>query len=276
MKPVLPLFFASALLLIQSSRFALAQSDTAQLEIRGMALPALQVALNAPVDGIVDQILVTDGQVVQAGQLLAVMDAGVQKAVVAAARLRAEAKADLLGAELEFKDAQLALERIEQAANEQAAKDWEVRRAQLRRDSAQARIAAARETLAIAAAELDLEQQRLDRFSLKAPWTGYVQRVTADPGATLSRADPILRLVALDSLEAEIYLPANLHQLVSVGQQYTIHAGEPVSRSLKATLTFADKVIDPASNTFRCILRIDNSDMKLPAGFALMLPWPQP
>ncbi len=242
---------------------------------RGMALPALQVSLNAPVDGILSEVLIEDGQTVKAGQPLARMDDGIQKATVEAARLRASAEARLIQARLEREDAELSLQRITRAFEQDAAQDWEVRRAQLRFDVTKAQIEGVSESMRIAKAELELEQARLDRFTLTAPWDGYIQRVAVDPGATLARSDTILRMVSMHKLEAEIYVPARLQPQLKAGQTYQLTALEPVNRQLSATLTFADRMIDPGSSTFRCVFAIDNTEGKLPAGFAVMLRWPQ-
>jgi len=147
----------------------------------------------------------------------------------------------------------------------------EVRRAQLRRDIARVAVKSAREKHRVAEAELQLEMRRLDRFRLTAPWDGIVRKVPAEVGATLTRRDPVVQLVCLDELEAEIYLPAELHGRLEVGRTYRLRASAPVGRAVQGELTFADPVIDPGSQSFRCVFTVDNADGALPAGFAVEL-----
>lgn len=236
---------------------------------RGMAMPAKQATLNAPVDGNLAATAVSEGQRVRAGDSLITMDDGVQQAVVRAAELKAGATADLDRAKLELEEARITLDRLIEAQKNRAAQEWEVRRAALQRDIAQVAVVKAGEDRKLAEAELQLEQQRLARFKLTAPWDGIVVRVLVKPGATLSRSDAVLKLVALDQLEAEIYVPAERFSQVKVGQVYALAAGEPVNRDVQAKLKFADPVIDPASQTFRCVFAIDNADLSLPAGFVV-------
>jgi len=252
---------------------ALASSTLAQdgQSMRGMVLPGKQVLLNAPVDGTVATIGVEEGQHVKADALLVQMDARIQQAVVAAAELRAGSNAELERAKLELEEANVTLDRMTEAFEQHAAREWEVRRAKLRRDIAAISVEAARETRQVAAAELKLESERLDRFKLVAPWDGVVTRVPAEEGATLSRSDPVVQLVSLAELKANIYLPAELQPKVEVGRTYRLTASAPVGRVIEGKLTFADAVIDPASQAFRCVFTIDNADGKLPAGFAVEL-----
>ncbi|MHB1156799.1 MAG: efflux RND transporter periplasmic adaptor subunit [Phycisphaerales bacterium] len=236
---------------------------------RGMAMPAKQATLNAPVDGNLAATAVSEGQRVRAGDLLITMDDGVQQAVVRAAELKAGAAADLDRAKLELEEARITLDRLIEAQKNRAAQEWEVRRAALQRDIAQVAVVKAGEDRKLAEAELQLEQQRLARFKLTSPWDGIVVRVLVKPGATLSRSDAVLKLVALDQLEAEIYVPAEQFSKVKVGRVYALAAGVPVNRDVEAKLKFADPVIDPASQTFRCVFAIDNADLSLPAGFVV-------
>jgi len=243
-------------------------------QIRGMVLPIQQVLIHAPVDGIVAKLPVKEGDLVEEGDLLLQMDDEVQKAVVAASKLRAEATANLERARLEHEEATIALERMEEAQQQRAAREWEVRRARLRRDISRVAMEAARENQAIAEAEVVLETRRLSRFAVHAPWDGVITSVAVERGATLTRDDAVVRLLSLRRLKAEIYLPASLHGKVKVGGDYELEAGEPVNRTIASTLTFAAPVIDPGSQTFRCVFTIDNPDRKLPAGFAVTLPDP--
>ena len=239
--------------------------------IRGMVLPDQQAVLHAPVAGIVLEIAVEDGDRVKAGDLLVRMDDEVQQAVVESAKLRARSDAQLQRAELEFEEAKIGLERMEEAQQRRAAREWEVRRAKLRRDIAEVAVRAARENRQLAAAEVELETRRLERFSLQAPWDGVVLSTPAEPGTTVTREDAVVRLVSLAKLKAEIYLPAEMYHKVEVDKTYRLRGLAPVNRDLEAVLTFAAPVIDPGSQTFRCVFTIDNADRSLPAGFAVVL-----
>ena len=243
---------------------------------RGIALPERQVDLNAPVTGRIATVPVEEGQTVEAEAVLATMDSAVQEAVVAAAKLRAERASELNRAKLQLEEASVKLQSTKEAFEKGAAEDWEVRRSRVERDLAQVAVDAAKEETAIAEAQLALERERLERFTLRAPWPGYVSRVAAAPGATVSGESAIMRLIDLSTLRAEFYLPAALFDKIAEGRRYVLAAERPVGQRVEAECIVVTRMIDPASETFRCVMRIANPRVELPGGFAVRLIWPQP
>lgn len=248
-----------------------APSAASSDRLPGIALPRRQVALHASSEGRLMKVHVREGQRVEAGAALAELDRSIQEAIVAAAVLRAGGRSALRRAEKELAEAAIVLAQITRAHERDAARDWEVRRAALRRDLAQVAVEAAREAIAVAEAELELERRRLARLTLTAPWEGLVTRVAADPGATVGPNDPILVLINLEALEAEVHLSVDLYPRMKVGQTYKLSAGEPIGRVVEGRLIYASKMIDPASRTFRCVFEIDNADRAMPAGFPVQL-----
>lgn len=236
---------------------------------QGVARPYHVAILNAPLDGILQDVLVKEGQAVKAGQQLVQMDDKVQQVVVRIAELKASSRHAIERAAKELDEAETMHERMVEAQATGAARDWEVRRSELRRDIARIAHEAAVSAHEIAQQELALETQRLQRFQLIAPWDGTVIRVTTDPGSTVSSQDPLIQMVGLEQLEVEIYLPLDVYNQVEVGQTYQLQALEPVNQTITGQLTFADRIIDYGSKKFRCVFTIDNADQSLPAGFAV-------
>ena len=50
-------------------------------------------------------------------------------------------------------------------------------------------------------------------------------------------------------------------------------AGPPANGEVTAVLDTIDPVIDPASQTFRCVFTIDNREARMPAGFTVSMEW---
>ena len=275
------LLILSAALLVSSAVFG--QSGRAgegvplrQHDLSGIVEPSRQVQLNAPINGVLAEVIPEEGEDVSERDALARMDDAVQRAAVTAARLRAEQTAELRRAKLAVEESEIQLERFEEAYEKDAASDWEVRRSRLQLRQAQAQLEALGEQRALAEANLALEWARLDRLTLTAPFDGRVVRRPAEPGATLSQSDPVIVLVDLDPLEAKLFLPATMYGELEVGQRVALRGGTPIDRRLSGRVKTIDPIIDPASGTFRCVLVIDNADAAMPAGFTVTLPWPQP
>ena len=237
----------------------------------GIAYPSKQVVLNAPVDGKVASILFEEGDRVTEGELLAQMDDAEQRVVVASARLQSESDAEVSRARFALDEAVVMLERSTETYEKDAASEWEVRRAQLQKDQAEADLQIAKDRKALAAVSLELEQARLERMRVLAPFDGEVIEHNAEPGATLTQTDPILAVAVLDPLEAHINLPVSVFRELKVGRTYQLEAGEPINATLPAKLKHIYRIIDTASETVRCVFTIDNKDAKLIAGFPVRL-----
>ena len=252
---------------------------TLDARYKGLVVPSKQVMLVAPLDGIVSKIKVKKGDVVKAGDTLAVMDDELQKLAVDAAKLRADSVAAIKVAQLALEEANIEIERAEDLFKQKAITDRELRQRRVVGKQKEAELEAAKEQAALAAANLQLEEAKLRKHSILAPFDGTVMDLATEEGATMARNDKMIALFALSQLEARINLPnaqGNFDQMKSkVGQPFRMIAGHPVNREIQGKLKIVREMIDSASATFLCEFTIDNPDLNMPAGFAVDLIWPQ-
>lgn len=237
----------------------------------GIAYPSKQVVLNAPIDGKLTTINFEEGETVNAGALLAQMDDAEQRVVVASAKLQSESEAEINRARFALDEAVILLDRATETYEKDAASEWEVRRAQLQKDQAEADLQIARDRKALAGANLELEEARLNRLQLLAPFDGEVIERNAEPGSTLTQTDPVLAVAALDPLEAHINLPVSIFDNLKIGAVYQLNAGDPINATVPAKLKHVYRIIDTASETVRCVFTIENPEAKLIAGFPVYL-----
>ena len=245
--------------------------DTDFISYQGLLLPEQEVVLQAPIEGVLKTLKIKEGDRVKRGDVLLVMDDRVQAGRVAVAKLRAELEAELERAGLAAEEAKISWEMVQRAFEQDAASDWEVRRAKLQLDQQRATIEALKEEQVVSKAMLAYEQAGLDQYTLDAPFDGEVVEVATEEGATLRREDPVLSLVAMSPLRAELRLPVTAYGELKVGQQYTLQAAAPINGEIQGELAFIDPRIDPASRTFRCVFKVANADHKLPSGVAVRL-----
>lgn len=237
----------------------------------GIAYPSKQVVLNAPIDGKVSAILFEEGERVVKDDLLAQMDDAEQQVVVASARLQSESESEISRARFGLDEAQILLERATETFEKDAASEWEVRRAQLQKDQAAADLRIAMDRQELAKVNLELEETRLKRMRVLAPFDGEVIEHNAEAGASLTRDDPILAVAALDPLEAHINLPVSVFGKLEIGRTYQLEAGDPINAVLPGKLKHVYRIIDTASETVRCVFTIDNPDAELIAGFPVRM-----
>jgi RND family efflux transporter MFP subunit len=241
---------------------------------RGTVRPSKQVTLLARLDGVVEEVLVEEGAVVAEDQLLVRLDASVQAARVAAARAAAGSSADVRAAELEIAEKGAVLARTEKAAKQGAATDWELRVARHAAAQARAKLQAANERHALDVERLAQEEALAKQYELVAPFSGRVTRLDVEAGATVTKDTKLLTVVALEELEAVLFLPVAWFASLEVGKEYALAAEAPVAGPLGARLMAIEPIIDPGSRTVRCVFSIANPDGKLPAGFSVTLEAP--
>ena len=245
-------------------------------DLHGLVQPARLVDLAAPLDGVLAEVHVVEGQQVRRGQVLAVLDHRVAAAAVQVAQSTAERTADVERARHELKLAESLLARVTAVRAEQAAAEFEYEEAIAKRDQAHAGLEAARERQREAQFNLQLARAKLEQHFLRAPFDGTVIRVKSVPGSTVTLRDELIAIADSSRLRAELHLPIDLFGRLSVGQSYSLQATEPVAEMIQGELQFVSPVVDIGSRTFRCVFRIENEDGRLPAGFAVSFHLKQP
>jgi RND family efflux transporter MFP subunit len=277
---------AFALLCLTAARPAPLLAGAAQGEpktldsrYRGLVVPSKQVLLVAPLDGIIAHMKVKKNDVVKAGDTLAVMDDEIQRLVVEAAKLRADSKAALTAAELAVQDAFLDVERAEKLFLDKAITKLELEKRHVFHKTKIAEQEAAKEQIALAVVNQKLEEAKLRKHSMLAPFDGTIVDIVTEEGASLARNDKVISMMALRQIEARINLPNTTehvnHMRANVGKPFRMMAGEPVNREITGTLKSMRDVIDSGSATFLCEFTIDNPELKMPVGFSVDLLWPQ-
>jgi RND family efflux transporter MFP subunit len=243
---------------------------------RGYVAPARQQELIMPTEGTLQAVPVVEGQRVRAGDLLARADDRVQQAVVKAAAVRAEGKAELERARLVQAQASLRLEKVKTTFNQGASTPLEVQEAELELGQAKAGVALAQEAIDLAKASHALELRRLELHELRAPFDGVVVKVNREAGAAVTSQDKVLVLADLGRLKAVVNLPVALYARMKVGEVHRLLAGSPIHRELRGKVLTLDPIFDTASQTFRCVLEVANPELGLPAGFTVDLLPPEP
>lgn len=237
----------------------------------GIVEPIAHVEVAASQDGVLARLCVSEGQLVQPGDLLAVLDDRVAQAALRVAEEAVARSGALLKAESELKLARIMLARIEQARAERAASESEVDQARGRVSEAEAALTQAREQQAEAESHLELEQAKFESLHVRAPFAGKVQRIHVQAGGALPPAGKIMTLVQVDRLRVELQVPVEWYGRLQVGQPYELWAETPVNRPVPAQLLYQEAAVDAATQSFRCVMEIDNTAGELPSGFAAKL-----
>ncbi|MDZ4821524.1 MAG: HlyD family efflux transporter periplasmic adaptor subunit, partial [Planctomycetota bacterium] len=195
------------------------------LKVDGALLTVIeQVELPAKEAGAISELLVREGDAVKAQQLLAKVEDDAAVAALAKARFEleiatAKAKNDVSvryskkAAEVAHADYQRAKDSLEQFKKSVSATEMDqlrltAERSELEIEQAQEELAIARLTEKLHRAELNSAEIDVRRRQTVAPFDGMVVQVKKQRGEWVNPGDTILRIMRLDRLRVETFLPA--------------------------------------------------------------------
>jgi RND family efflux transporter MFP subunit len=257
-------FHRWTLLAILASGSSLAVGDG--LDFDGFVEPTIDAQVASAELGRIDEVLVRVGDRVTAGQGLIRLDDDVQATMLEIAVQSAQMTGALVSAEAEVQ-----LQRDRQQRTAKLAESGNARPDELRRVEADLQIALARLQQAVEEQklrELEVERYReqLDRRIIEAPFDGLIARIMKDQGEFVSPSDPIVvRLVAIDVLEARVNLPSAIADQIQPGDTIPTRIGESTN-PIDGTVLRIAPVIDAESGTVEARVRIDNQEGKIRAG----------
>lgn len=230
-----------------------------------LILPEQVADIGSPGVGVLAWVGVERGDRVRQGQVVARLRAEVEQASSSVARSRADAEGDLRGAMAQRDLARLKLDRTRTLAQQDYVSAQAVEQAHAEWQVADERVTQAREAQQTSSRELSVSQAQLAQRLVRSPIDGWVVERYLNPGERMEDK-PVLRVARLATLRVEVVAPLSLFGVVKPGQVVTVQPDLPGSAPRAASVTQVDKLLDPASNTFRVRLSLANPDDTLPAG----------
>jgi len=227
--------------------------------------PHMIVDLSSQVDGIVEEIIVERGDLVEREQVLVELDSGVEKAAVDYARERANATSQLRAGEVGVAFAQRRQGRVDSLYQEQAISFDQKDEVETEANLSQLQLDQAEEANRLARLELRRTQETLKRHSIRSPIDGVVVQRYLSPGESV-KDTPIMRLAQIDPLRVEVIVPVTSFGAIQVGQSAIIRPESPKDGDYLGEVTIVDRVADAASGTFRVGLSLPNPNYNLPSG----------
>ncbi|CAN5371993.1 hypothetical protein BH11PSE9_BH11PSE9_07100 [soil metagenome] len=230
-----------------------------------LILPDKVADVGSQVIGVIEWIEIERGDTVKKGQVIARLRAELERAGNGVARSRAESEGDLRGAIASRDLARLKLNRADSLARQNFVSTQAVEQARAEFDVANERVSLAREQLATSSREVSVSQAQVSQRVLRSPIDGVVIERYLNAGERVEEK-PMARIADISALRVEVVAPTSLFGSLQVGQEVSVQPDLPGSGARTARITQIDKVLDPASNTFRVRLNLPNADATLPAG----------
>ncbi|WP_373503973.1 efflux RND transporter periplasmic adaptor subunit [Aestuariivirga sp.] len=244
-----------------------------KVQATGNIQPTTQVDVSSERSGVIRTVNVEANSLVKKGDVLAELDterllaelARVKASIAAAEARVADTRATLLEKQLAFKRA----ERLSKQGIS-ATQDLDTARAAQAR--ADAGVLAAEADVAVAKAELTMQNTDIHKMRILSPVNGIVLKRTAEPGQTVASSlqAPVLFTLAEDL--ARMQLEADIDEAdigaVKTGQKASFTVDAYPGQSFPAvidTIEYSPKVTDNVV-TYKAVLTVDNSALLLRPG----------
>ncbi len=227
--------------------------------------PSQTVDLGSPVPGQLDTVFVDRSDAVTAGQVVASLDARLERANLAIARFKAVSDTELSLRKAAFAIDHRAEKRLSSLAASNVASAHDLDRAVRDARLSNWRMKIAQDDLHLQVLEQMRAETALDRRRIRSPIDGVVVARLRNPGEYIED-QPLLRIVKLDPLHVEAILPMRLFGKIRPGMQASITPEYEEISNLKATVALVDPMGDAASGTFGVRLTLPNRERTIPAG----------
>lgn len=199
------------------------------------------------------KVLYREGEPVQQGQVLAVLDAeNLTHAMEAAHAQVAAAKAGADQAEQEY-------HRMKQLFDSQSLAANDFAKFTAARD-------ATRQQLEQAAAGAGVARKNLAEARLVAPISGFIARRILEPGVMVGAGQPVFEIARMDPIEVNVGIPETDVRLVKVGQSATVTIPAWPGRSFQGIVRVVNVSADPASRTYMARVSVPNPQRELKVG----------
>jgi multidrug efflux pump subunit AcrA (membrane-fusion protein) len=270
---------------VRAERTDLMQMVTLAAEFR----PFQEIDVHAKVAGYLKAIYVDVGDLVKAGQLLAVLEVPELQNEIeeddATIRRNSEeikrARADLERSESAHEVAHLGSTRLaavlktrptliaQQDLDEAAARD---RIAEAQVSTAKAAVAAAEQQLAVSQAAAGKSRTLVEYTRITAPFAGVVTHRYADTGAMIqagtssqTQAMPVVKLSEADKLRLTIAVPESAVSRISVGQNVEVRV-DSLQRTFPGSIARSAGKVNPETRTMETEVDVENRDRALVPG----------
>lgn len=225
--------------------------------------------VNAKVVGNVSEVLVTEGQSVAKGDILARLDDAVALARTELARIRAEDDSYLKSAELQlayYKNERDRLKNMSDAARSEMALDQAEQNVKV----AEANVATRKAELDQLKAAADLQQESLNEYTVYAPFDGIVSRKTVEVGeATYPIDKELFEIIDISRVYVVFSLPPKFLSEVKVKSTVSVLSALYPEERFTGNVSFISPSIEGGYSRIKVL--VENPEGLLRSGMEVMV-----
>ena len=244
--------------------------DIVAIERDCVISPHEVVDVSSALPGLLQQVTVARSDDVTAGQVLARLESGVERASLALARALASIDSEIDEERINQALGERRRDRMARLYQHRAAALDDKEQADTEAHLARVRVEQAQERRWIRELDVEKAQAALNRRVVRSPIDGVVVERFRAAGEYVEN-QPIVRIARLDPLRVDVLLPMDEFGAIHSGMQAEVRTEHMPELPLVATVSVVDRVGDAASGTFGVRLALPNPDARIPAGLRCRL-----
>lgn len=222
------------------------------ISFTGDLTPLNQVVISSEVDAQVLKVLVSEGQLVQKGQVLAILDnTDLKQALTGQQAVLATSQAKNA---LDKKKLDKQKDLYEQGFISKFAYDELLNNYQVSREDIHQQQAA-----------LERAQKQLSDTVIKAPFTGYIYEKDIDSGQLASKNSKLFALANLDQMQIKAPIPSDQINSIKVNQSVSFNV-ETNKQVYTGVVCRVNPVAETGTRAYMIYINFDNHEAKLKAG----------
>lgn len=235
-------------------------------EVQGFIEPYQDIDVAASEMGIIEAILVKEGDRVRSGQVLVQMDSKELQVTLAIAKEIKESRGRLESASAELQLQSELVQSLVELRSRDHASDQELDRARKQMEIAKARLLSVQEELYVKTLEHERVKVQMERRRLRSPIDGICTQINRDPGESVLLSDPVVvKVVQLDPLLVIFLVPANEARSLKTDDDVEVRI-LGIEKPVQGRVEFVSPTTDPQSGLTRVRVRVPNPEEQLPCG----------
>jgi len=219
----------------------------------GRLVPNREVVLSSQVSGIVQAYSVDTGDAVTANKMVVALDPTDYQLGLS------EAKANLFSASARYAAAKNSFQRAEQLLPEKVI-TTEVY------DKIEAEYKATQAAVSQAEAAVDINQRRLDKTVIKAPFDGLVTSRLVEVGQNINIGEPVMAIADMQSMRVKIHINEQDYVYLDKDDAITVLVEAYPNASFSGLVDRVGVKADPNTNTFEVEILVANPNLVFKAG----------
>lgn len=235
---------------------ALTDTVIKQVPLTGTVTSARVAQLSTEVSGLVRKVNVEVGDRVETGAPLLELDREIEQLTLAALQASTrQARAELADAKRRYQDARRLREQKSISENELRLLEAEVEvdSSMLKKQQVEER----------------RQQARVERHTLRAPFSGVISERLTETGEWIVPGNPVLKLVAVDELRIEFRVPQEFFNRINQQSMLSVTLDALPERVFNASIEAVVPVSDPSSRTFLIHATVNASDARMTPGMSV-------